>query len=467
MASSPSTDASPSTPVSPASLAAPPSAAGDATAMGYQQTVMYGEYSKALGELAKKEAERRRKASDKIRKKVSLEQKRELTGTRRGKCYRRVAKVVSFIWGHTLGKMGEDWAFLAVLGFIMSFVSYIMDYGIDTLNGARFLLYQQLGDHVILSYLAWSSLPTFLVLFSAGIVALVAPSAAGSGIPEMKTIFRGVVLKEFLTGKTLIAKAIGLTCTLGAGMPLGKEGPFVHIASIVATGLSSLVTQFRGSYANESKTSEMLAAACAVGVSCCFGSPIGGVLFSIEVTAVFFAVRNYWRGFFAAVCGALVFRLISVWLGEIDTIIAVFPTGFDVTFPFDPLELYMFAFIGAMSGLGGAFYVYIHRRYVLWLRGCQPLQAILKKNRFIYPFAVAWLIRNRIFIRRLAYYVLITSTIQLVLNIYETVSKYNSRNAVHSRFRRGSANSTPATSAPTTRSTSYSPTTVGPGTPRT
>lgn len=33
---------------------------------------------------------------------------------------------------------------------------------------------------------------------------------------------------------------------------------------------------------------------------------ISGVLFSIEVTTVYFAVRNYWRGFFAAVCGATV-----------------------------------------------------------------------------------------------------------------------------------------------------------------
>lgn len=37
------------------------------------------------------------------------------------------------------------------------------------------------------------------------------------------------------------------------------------------------------------------------------------MLFSIEVTATYFAVRNYWRGFFAAVCGALMFRLLAVF----------------------------------------------------------------------------------------------------------------------------------------------------------
>lgn len=45
----------------------------------------------------------------------------------------------------------------------------------------------------------------------------------GSGIPEMKTIMRGVVLKEYLTFRTLIAKTVGLTAALGSGMPLGKE----------------------------------------------------------------------------------------------------------------------------------------------------------------------------------------------------------------------------------------------------
>jgi hypothetical protein len=43
---------------------------------------------------------------------------------------------------------------------------------------------------------------------------------------------------------------------------------------------------------------------------------IAGVLFSIEVTSLYFAVRNYWRGFFAAVFGAAVFRLLAVWFAK-------------------------------------------------------------------------------------------------------------------------------------------------------
>lgn len=41
-------------------------------------------------------------------------------------------------------------------------------------------------------------------------------------------------------------------------------------------------------------------------------SPLG-VLFSIEVTSTYFAVRNYWRGYFAATFSAFIFRVLSVW----------------------------------------------------------------------------------------------------------------------------------------------------------
>ena len=190
---------------------------------------------------------------------------------------------------------------------------------------------------------------------------------------------------------------MGLTATLGSGMPLGKEGPFVHIASIVATLLTKLVTSFNGVYANESRNSEMLAAAVAVGVACCFASPIGGVLFSIEVTSVYFAVRNYWRGFFAAIIGALFFAMLCVWFDEPETIVPHFPTGFSMEFPYDPQELLVFILVGVVCGFGGALYVWTHRKYVLWMRGNKKLTAFLQKNRFIYPFCISFLIASLTF----------------------------------------------------------------------
>lgn len=41
-----------------------------------------------------------------------------------------------------------------------------------------------------------------------------------------------------------------------------------------------------------------------------------GVLFSIEVMSSHFTVWDYWRGFFAATCGAFMFRLLAVFSSE-------------------------------------------------------------------------------------------------------------------------------------------------------
>lgn len=44
----------------------------------------------------------------------------------------------------------------------------------------------------------------------------------------------------------------------------------------------------------------MLTAAVAAGVTATFGAPIGGVLFSIEVTSTYYFVSNFWKTFFCA-----------------------------------------------------------------------------------------------------------------------------------------------------------------------
>lgn len=80
----------------------------------------------------------------------------------------------------------------------------------------------------------------------------------------------------------------------------------------------------------------------------CLIKSLLGVLFSIEVTTTYFAVRNYWRGFFGAVCGATFFRLLAVWFQTSDTITALFLTNFTMDFPFDPQELFVFALIGSV-----------------------------------------------------------------------------------------------------------------------
>lgn len=86
-------------------------------------------------------------------------------------------------------------------------------------------------DYIVLSYAAWISYICLLITCSALFVHYIAPQAIGSGIPEMKTILRGVVLKEYLTFRTLVSKMVGLTLSLGSGVPMGKEVGFLQLRS--------------------------------------------------------------------------------------------------------------------------------------------------------------------------------------------------------------------------------------------
>jgi len=67
-------------------------------------------------------------------------------------------------------------------------------------------------------------------------------------------------------------------------MCLGKEGPFVHIATIVGQLVARRFPKYQD---NGRKMREMLSVACSSGLSVAFGAPIGGVLFSYEVKRPF------------------------------------------------------------------------------------------------------------------------------------------------------------------------------------
>uniref|UniRef100_A0A672UUC1 Chloride voltage-gated channel Ka n=1 Tax=Strigops habroptila TaxID=2489341 RepID=A0A672UUC1_STRHB len=252
-----------------------------------------------------------------------------------------------------LFRVGEDWYFLFILGVLMAIISFMMDLLI-------FRLYE------------------------------------GSGIPELKTILTGVVLEDYLAIKNFGAKVVGLTCTLAAGSTvfLGKVGSFVHLSTMVAVYLGKMRTSVMKEYENKFKQNEMLVAAQAVGVASVFGAPISGVLFSIEVMSSHFAVRDYWRGFFAATCGAFMFRLLAVFNSEQETIAAIFKSDLKIDFPFDLLETFFFAILGAVCGLLACAYLFCQRWLLAAVRENRLTAKLLATDKPVYTALVVLLLAS-------------------------------------------------------------------------
>lgn len=72
-------------------------------------------------------------------------------------------------------------------------------------------------------YIIWTGHAVLLIMVAACTTRYISPQAAGSGVAEMKVIIRGVVIKEYLSARTLLAKLIGVPFMLAAGLGLGKE----------------------------------------------------------------------------------------------------------------------------------------------------------------------------------------------------------------------------------------------------
>jgi chloride channel 3/4/5 len=103
--------------------------------------------------------------------------------------------------------------------------------------------------------------------------------AAGSGVAEVKVILSGFVVHGYLGVRTLVVKTLALILSVSSGLSLGKEGPYVHIATCVGNIACRMFSKYNH---NDGKRREVLSASAASGVGVAFGAPIGGVLFSLE-----------------------------------------------------------------------------------------------------------------------------------------------------------------------------------------
>lgn len=174
-------------------------------------------------------------------------------------------------------------------------------------------------------------------------------SAAGSGVAEVRVILSGFVLHGFLGVKTLVIKTLALVLSVASGLSLGKEGPFVHIATCVGNIACRLFSKYDN---NDGKRREVLSAAAAAGVAVAFGAPIGGVLFSLEEVAYFFPAKTLFRTFFCCICAALTLKFLNPYGNNK---IVIFEVRYLIDWEF--FELATFILVGLIFGAVGALFI--------------------------------------------------------------------------------------------------------------
>uniref|UniRef100_A0A0N5AGE0 Chloride channel protein n=1 Tax=Syphacia muris TaxID=451379 RepID=A0A0N5AGE0_9BILA len=303
----------------------------------------------------------------------------------------------------------EDWFLSAMLGIITAVLSIGVDVAIEYIQHYRVVLYEYAQKHHEFSALvSWVSYITLMTGAAALFCNIVSKQAVGSGIPEVKVIMHGFVMKGYLTLRTMIAKMVGLTLALGSGLPVGKEGPFVHMGAAVASLLTRATASFRyqAFFSNEGREMELLSSGCAVGIACTFSAPAGAVLYGIESTSKYFAVKNYWRAFFATTCSALIFRAanaaiipphIELRSGHLKVSVCFFVAGtitayYQTNFPnevFVVEEIPVFALMGILSGLLGALFVLIHRNIAYFRQKNRLYKVIFGRNPVFFTIFMA------------------------------------------------------------------------------
>lgn len=190
-------------------------------------------------------------------------------------------------------------------------------------------------------------------------------SAAGSGVAEVRVILSGFVLHGFLGLKTLIIKSAGLVLSVASGMSLGKEGPYVHIATCVGNIACRLFEKYDR---NDGKRREVLSAAAAAGVAVAFGAPLGGVLFGLEEVAYFFPSKTLFRTFFCCIIAALTLKFLNPYGTHK---IVMFQVHYAADWEY--FELISFVLVGVLGGSLGALFIKASR---YWAKSFRKIPAI-------------------------------------------------------------------------------------------
>src|SRR5581483_2872017 len=124
------------------------------------------------------------------------------------------------------------------------------------------------GDFVLLSPIVGGLIVVFLVR-------RFAPEAKGHGVPEvMDAIF---YTRGNIRGTVAVIKALASAISIGSGAAVGREGPIIQIGAALGS------TFARAMRLSTWQKVTLLSAGAGAGIAATFNTPLGGVLFALEI----------------------------------------------------------------------------------------------------------------------------------------------------------------------------------------
>lgn len=243
-----------------------------------------------------------------------------------------------------------------------------------------------------LAFIGYAGFGMLLVAVSSCLVLYWAPAAAGGGVTLVMAYLNGNDIPELLQTKTLVTKIFGTICTISSGLPIGQEGPMVHIGAAISSTLTWMHCKLPLHNKQEKSDSrsclrllnlrslpfdiytdkdrrEFISAGAAAGLAAAFGAPVGGVLYSLEEASSFWSRKVMWR---SLVCTTAATMVLS-WLHEKAFSFALPGTlsfhGLQPVFVPSDLPLFIVTIVGA--GILGALVNISH----IWLARLRPAPA--------------------------------------------------------------------------------------------
>jgi chloride channel protein, CIC family len=134
------------------------------------------------------------------------------------------------------------------------------------------------GPFVILVPVVGGLAVTFLV-------SKFAPEARGHGVPEVMDAiyYQNGIIRPVIA----VVKSLASAIAIGSGAAVGREGPIIQIGSALGSTLGQIVRMPAG------QRITLVAAGAGAGIAATFNTPIGGVMFAIELMMPEVSVRTF------------------------------------------------------------------------------------------------------------------------------------------------------------------------------